>query len=189
MNVRSTLLTSALVLAFVFCGAVQAQDNDKSKDNGNFTAGITMGQHADAKDLGLPIYPGSKPHKDNNDDSSGANLGIFGGNVGFKLAVLKMETKDAPEKVAAYYRKALKKYGTVLDCTNAAAPTQSEKDAAEKTGTLTCDDDKAKPGEMLYKAGTKSQQHIVSVQAADAGASGSIYNLVYLSTQGLDDKK
>ena len=59
----------------------------------------------------------------------------------------------------------------------------------EKSGALTCDDDKTKPGEMLYKAGTKAEQHIVSVQPADAGASGAIYNLVYVSTKGLDDKK
>jgi hypothetical protein len=189
MNMRYTVMTAAFVVAVAFCRGAEAQDNDKSKDNGNFSAGITMGEHAEAKDLGLPIYPGSTPHKDNNDESSGANFGIFGGNVGFKLAVVKMETKEAPEKVAAYYRKALKKYGTVLDCTSAAAPTQAEKDAAEKSGTLTCDDDKAKPGEMLYKAGTKSQQHIVSVQPAEAGTTGSIYNLVYVSTKGLDGKK
>jgi hypothetical protein len=182
------MIAAALIAGFVLCGAAKAQD-DKSKDNSNFSAGITAGEHADAKDLGLPIYPGSKPHKDNNDDSSGGNFGLFGGNVGFKLAVVKMETKEAPYKVAAYYRKALKKYGTVLDCSNAPAPTQAEKHAAEKSGALTCDDDKTKPGEMLYKAGTKAEQHIVSVQPADAGASGAIYNLVYVSTKGLDDKK
>ena len=188
MNVQRAMIAAALIAGFVLCGAAKAQD-DKSKDNSNFSAGITAGEHADAKDLGLPIYPGSKPHKDNNDDSSGGNFGLFGGNVGFKLAVVKMETKEAPYKVAAYYRKALKKYGTVLDCSNAPAPTQAEKHAAEKSGALTCDDDKTKPGEMLYKAGTKAEQHIVSVQPADAGASGAVYNLVYVSTKGLDDKK
>ena len=46
-------------------------------------------------------------------------MGLWGGSSGFKLFVLKMESSDAPEKVAAFYRKALAKYGTVLDCSNA----------------------------------------------------------------------
>ena len=41
-------------------------------------------------------------------------MGLWGGSTGFKLFVLKMETADAPEKVASFYRKALAKYGTVL---------------------------------------------------------------------------
>ncbi len=183
------MVAAALIAGFVLCGTAQAQDNDKSKDNGNFSAGVTVGAHADAKDLGLPIYPGSKPHKDSDDDSSSGNFGIFGGSMNLKLAVAKMETADSPEKVAAFYRKALKKYGAVLDCTNAPAATEAEKDAANKSGKLTCDEDKLKPGEMLYKVGTKAEQHIVSVQPADAGSSGAIYNVVYLSTKGLDDKK
>jgi len=43
-------------------------------------------------------------------------MGIWGSSFGFKLAVMKMESNDAPEKIAEFYKKALAKYGTVLNC-------------------------------------------------------------------------
>ncbi len=54
--------------------------------------------------------------KDNSDDSPAVQLGLWGGGSGFKLVVLKLESNDTPEKVAAFYRKALAKYGRVWNC-------------------------------------------------------------------------
>jgi len=84
----------------------------------------------------------------------------MGGAFGFKLVVLKLESGDAPKKVAAFYRKALAKYGPVLDCSNPPA-TPAGKDHA---ATLTCGDDKPDPGGQLFKAGSKEKQHLVSVK-------------------------
>src|SRR5208283_772260 len=55
-------------------------------------AGVIASGEADAKDVGLPLYPGSRRHKDKDEDSTGANLGLWGGGSGFKLVVLKMES-------------------------------------------------------------------------------------------------
>lgn len=148
-------------------------------------AGLVISPEAKAKDVGLAIYPGSKPHKD--DDSTSANLGLWGGGAGFKLAVLKMETADSPAKVAEYYKKALAKYGTVLDCSKSSGKPQSqnaEKDDSSKT--LTCGDDKAESGGMLFKSGTKDKQHIVNVQPQ---GSGTFYQLVYLNAWESKGKK
>lgn len=79
-------------------------------------AGITMTADVEAKDVGLPIYPGSRRHVDKDSDSPGVNLGLWGGGSGFKLAVLKMESDDSTDKIADYYKKKLAKYGKVLDC-------------------------------------------------------------------------
>jgi len=143
-------------------------------------AGLIISARATAKEVGLPIYPGSIPHKDQDkdNDSPAAKLGLWGTSFGFKLVVLKMESKDAPRKVADYYQKALVKYGTVLDCTNAARPQQAKDENSEK---LTCGDDKPEPGGMLFKAGTKEKQHIVGVQPNGTGA---VFQLLYLESRG-----
>jgi hypothetical protein len=142
------------------------------------SAGAFISQDASAKDVGLPLYPGSKPvvEKDKSHSQS-ANMGLWLGGAGFQLVVVKMQTPDSPEKVAAYYRKALAKYGTVLDCTN--PPSQANE--KHTPNALSCDDDKADTGGMLFKAGTKEVQHLVSV---DRDGTGTIYALVYLVAKG-----
>jgi len=143
-------------------------------------AGLVVSARATAKEVGLPIYPGSIPHKDQDQDSDSpaAKLGLWGTSFGFKLVVLKMESKDTPRKVADYYQNALAKYGTVLDCTNAAQPQRAKDEKSEK---LTCGDDKPEPGEMLFKAGTNEKQHIVGVQPKGTGA---VFQLLYIEARG-----
>lgn len=187
-NWRAVVTVASLVMALcaacaLSAPAAMAQNDQDKKDDGSFSAGVTVNSKADAKAVGLPVYPGSRPHKDNSEDSSAANLGLWGGSIGFKLSVMKLETDAAPAKVADYYRKALSKYGKVLDCTNAPALTQEQKDADEKSNTLACDNDQAKPGEVIYKVGKHDDQHVVNVQP---NGTGTIYGLVYLSTKGMD---
>jgi hypothetical protein len=152
-----------------FAVTVQGKDTD---------AGLIVSARATAKEVGLPIYPGAVPHKDRENESPAARLGMWGGSFGFKLVVLKMESKDAPKKVAEFYQKALAKYAKVLDCTNASAATQ---DKDEKPDKLTCSDDKPEPGGMLFKAGTKKKQHIVAVQP---NGKGTIFSLIYVEARG-----
>jgi hypothetical protein len=137
-------------------------------------AGITMAADADAKDIGLPLYPGSRRHADKDEDSPGVNLGLWGGGSGFKLAVLKMESDDSMDKIADYYKKKLAKYGRVLDCSHATPDNSSGKNEKQ----LTCADDKPEKGGLLFKSGTKVDQHIVSIQPA---ARGSLYQLVHVA--------
>jgi hypothetical protein len=179
-------LVAALALGSLLAPtAARAQDK---KDDDGFSAGVNLSAKADAKDVGLPIYPGSRPHKDNSDDSSAGKFGLWGGSIGFKMALLKMETDASPDKVAAFYRKALAKYGKVLDCTNAPALTEAQKDANEKSNTLACDDDHAPAGSFIFKAGTHDEQRIVSIELLAGAASGTNYSMVYLNTKSGDRK-
>jgi hypothetical protein len=138
-------------------------------------AGIEVSKRASSADVGLPIYPGAKPHKNPGSDSDAAQLGVWGGAFGFRLAVMQLESSDAPTKIAEYYKKALAKYGTVLDCTNDGT------DHENSSSALTCDDKPAKNGGMVFKAGTKRKQHIVEVEP---NGSGSKFALVYVWTKG-----
>jgi hypothetical protein len=164
----------AVLLAAVACLLVLSYHPSKLHAQ---SAGAFVSQDASAKDVGLPLYPGSKPAVDKKSDSQSANMGLWLGGTGFQLVVVKMQTPDSPEKVAAYYRKALAKYGTVLDCTN--PPSQANE--KHTPNALSCDNDKTDAGGMLFKAGTKEVQHLVSV---DHDGAGTIYSLVYLVAKG-----
>ena len=184
----------AVFISAVFCGMMSlagpsalGQEKDKSGVNvtvtgkdGKDAGGLVISAQATAKEAGLPLYPGSRPHKEEKDDSAAAKLGLWGSTFGFKLIVLKMESNDSPEKVAAFYQKALGKYGKVLDCTNS-SPTADDKDKKSGSHKLTCQDDRPDPGGKMFKAGTKEKQHIVGITPNGAG---SLFQLVYLEARG-----
>jgi hypothetical protein len=171
------IVIGALVL-IPFSTLSRAQQPDKD------SAGIVFDANARAKDVGLPIFPGSRPHKDKENDSPSANMGLWGKSSGFKLAVMKMESDDSPEKIAAFYKKALAKYGKVLDCSNA-QPASADADKADKddsSNKLTCDDDHPdKPGDLVLKSGTKQMQHIAAIQPH---GKGSLYQLIAVGSWG-----
>jgi hypothetical protein len=181
-KVRS--LTPIAIATAVF--SLLAVGVSPSRSRAQDGAGVTASTNATAKDVGLPFYPGAKPHKDKGGDSDALNVGVWGSAFGFKIAVVKLESSDPPGKVTAFYLKALGKYGKVINCTD---PAQA-KDAQDKDNSsnrLTCDEDgKSEKGEVVYKAGTKKNQHIVSVKP---NGSGSIFDLVFLYAQGTDEKK
>lgn len=185
------------LLAAVLCGvlslegfSVTGQEKDNSGVNVTVTskdgseAGLMISAQATAKEAGLPLYPGSKPSKEDGDGSAAAKLGLWGSSFGFKLVVLKMESSDSPEKVAAFYQKALAKYGTVLNCSDP-SKTQGDKDKGDSSKKLTCGDDKPDAGGMIFKAGTKEKQHIVGVKPY---GTGSAFQLVYIAARSDENK-
>jgi len=174
MPIRLRVPAYLAALAVLFALPAHAQQ-EPEKDG----AGIEFSAKASSKDVGLPLYPGSTLHKDDSSDSQSVRMGLWGGGSGFKLAVVKMDSTDSPEKVASYYRKALAKYGKVLDCTHPPASADSDKDSDK----LTCGNDKADAGGFLFKSGTKEKQHIVNVKP---NGSGSTYDLVALGNWSSD---
>jgi hypothetical protein len=189
-SVRTVVLGAALCGVIGLAGISAAgQDKDKTGVNVTVTskdgseAGLVISAQATAKEAGLPLYPGAIPHKDEKNDSSAANLGLWGSTFGFKLVVLKMESNDSPEKVAAFYQKALGKYGNVLNCSGV-QKASGDKDKSNTSNKLTCEDDHAEAGEMVFKAGTKEKQHLVSVKP---NGTGCIFNLLYIEARS-DDK-
>jgi hypothetical protein len=174
------------MLCFVSSLAAQDKpDKDSASSKGSQGAGIYFNAEASAKDVGLPIYPGARPHKDKDEDSTSAKFGLWGSSFAFKLAVVKLESGDSPQKVAAFYKKALAKYGTVLDC-GADSSQASGKDENKSSKQLTCESDKPKPGEMTFKAGTKEKQHVVGIEP---NGSGSLFQLVYVESPDSDKTK
>lgn len=186
----SAKLAAVAVVCGSLCFALPLAAQEKpgkeaSGGKGNKGAGIYFNAEAGAKDVGLPVYPGARPHKEKENDSESIKMGLWGSSFAFKLAVLKLESNDSPEKVAAFYKKALAKYGTVLDC-GAASSQTGEQSGNKSSKQLTCEDDKPKPGEMLFKAGTKEKQHLIGIEP---NGSGSVFQLVYVESPDSDTEK
>lgn len=179
-----TMRTEALVLSgLMLCSAASTRAAGRQRGSKDSDAGVKVSKQATAKEVGLPVYPGSTPHRDDKDDSPAANLGLWGSTFGFKLVVLKLETQDAPEKVAAFYRRALGKYGRVLDC-GAGTKESKDKQTSKNSNVLTCEDDEPDKGGQLFKAGTKQKQHIVGIQPQ---GKGTVFQLIYIEARGIDD--
>lgn len=178
---NTTSLQRALLLVGLLSLAGAAGAQDKSDADG-FSAGIKLSGQASAQDTGLPPYPGARPSPDNDQDSAAASFGVWAGSFGAKLVVVKLETSDSPDKVAAYYRDALAKYGEVLDC-GTTTTTRAERKSRAKRDLLSCDSDQAEHHGRVYKAGTRRQQHIVGIEPRGKGAR---IQIVYLEAKGVD---
>ncbi len=176
---RKTVFCAAALL----CGlglsltAAPAADGDKG-----FNLSIGANADASAKDVGLPIYPGAWPHKDDSHDDAAAHVWASAGGYGLKVAVVKLGSNDPQGKIEAFYRQALGRYGAVLACTAANAGMKSKGGEASKQ--LDCGDDHPRRGEVVLKAGTKNNQHIVAIKP---NGGGSFIDLVFVQIQGVDD--
>jgi len=181
--------TFAVLLTFPMMDAqAQQPDNanqDKHLDIRSSAGDLHLGNDADVRDTGLPLYPGARlKHDDENKNS--ASLAIATAAFGMKLIIVNYDSDDAPGKIIAFYRDKLKKYGKVLECHTSEHGTDvhvdSDKDDAGGSKELKCEGDNT--GNVVeLKVGTQDHQHLVSVGPAEKG-SGSTFALVYLNTRG-----
>ncbi|HMF89159.1 MAG TPA: hypothetical protein VKL40_00840 [Candidatus Angelobacter sp.] len=135
----------------------------------------------DPKDTGLALYPGAQLKKDM-DGEGGANVNISSSFFGVKVVALKYQSNDAPEKILAFYRKDMAKYGKVLDCGGGFSMNYHRRDKDEE---VTCDRDHGSGHDYSQelKVGTENNQRIVAIKPS---GSGSEFALVYV--RAWDDK-
>ncbi len=130
-----------------------------------------------AADLGLPAYPGAQIVRDNKNDKS-ADIHMGFGEWELRVKVVNYTTPDSQDKVEAFYKKALGRYGDVITCKDK-APVGTPAQTAEG---LTCADDshhdnvqvdtpafKSGSGNLELKAGSERHQHIVGFESPDNG--------------------
>lgn len=175
------VMSGAVLVASLAVGQSSSQQ-DKEKTSSGKSAGFIFSDDASAKDVGLPIYPGAQKLKDSSDESSAVQMGLWGGSKGFRLVVLKLQSDDPPEKIAAFYRKALGHYGKVSDC-NAS---DAERKKSDSDLQFDCAQDHPPAGGFAFRAGTKRNQHIVAVEPDGKRAK---ISLVYLWAPGSESKE
>jgi len=127
-----------------------------------------------ASDLGLPVYPGAEPVKgDDNHESADVHMGF--GEWQLRVKAVSYESIDSREKVEAFYKKALGRFGDVITC-KGNEPVGTPAVTAEG---LTCSDDAKKDKvnidnnswekDLELKAGSRRHQHIVGFEEQKKG--------------------
>jgi len=174
MRIRRVFPTLGVI---VVCAIVSGTLALSAQDSG---IDLHANSHAGAAEIGLPAYPGATLYQDK-DNSSAANLGLSFGDFHFSLLVAEYKTFDSPEKVLAFYRKPLSRYGEVLEC-NHGKPVGDRK--ATRSG-LSCTDDNQQlkvnsesADSHELRAGSPHKFRIVSIDEPRDGASR--FGLVYL---------
>lgn len=185
-----SLLLAALVAASLLSLAACKMHVDEKKEGKNKNVDIQtpfgdlkVHNEADAKDTGLPIFPNSREKPgDNADDSKSANVNLSFGKFGLKVAVATYETDAAPDKVLAYYRTEVGKYGKILECKGGSIGNVNIDHDDKSDKELHCDSH-GDSNVIELKVGSKSLQRIVAVKPS---GKGSEYSLVYVKTSGTD---
>jgi len=170
MHIAGRLVAAMLMFGV---GACSADEPDSGR---GLEASIRVNPEATAKDVGLPTYPGSALYKEPGESSSGGNVGLSTPLFGLKVAAVKLESADKPEQIARFYRKALSKYGDVLDCSHGAA--DSTKTAS--SDGLKCDPADSNGHSFVYKVGTEKNQRVVAIKPHGKGAR---FDLVHVNVR------
>ena len=80
-----------------------------------------------AADLGLPVYPGAQQRADD-DKHKSADVHLGFGEWEMRVRAVSYSTPDTQEQVAAFYKKALGRYGDVITCQGNAAGGDADED-------------------------------------------------------------
>jgi hypothetical protein len=155
---------------------------DKNVDIHTPVGDIKVDKDADARDTGLPVYPGARVRRDDDDkDNKSANVNLSFGEYGLKVVALEYESDDKSEKIVSFYQSQLKKYGNVIECHVHSHGGHVDTDVKGDSDDLKCEDNGGSTIEL--KVGNKQNQRIVSVEPQDKG---SHFALVRVQTRGKD---
>lgn len=134
-----------------------------------------------AADLGLSVYPGAQVAPDHEGDRS-ADVHLGFGQWQLRVKVVTYQTPDGRDKVIAFYRNALARFGDVLTC-------DGGKPVGQPTVTregLTCNEsDKGKvhvngvseENGFTLRAGSRRHQHIFVIKSSGEGTRFSLVEL------------
>ncbi|HEV2464740.1 MAG TPA: hypothetical protein VGT04_13125 [Acidobacteriaceae bacterium] len=174
---------------------VQVDKNSNGKDKNVKIETPLGGLHVrsgstNAADVGLPVYPGAviAPDKDG-DKSADVHMGF--GRWQIRVKVVNYESSDPQDKVVAFYKNALGRYGTVIEC-QADKPIGSPAVTPEGLGCA----GKTKAGHvdisdnLSLRAGSEHHQHIFSIEKNDSSATRfALLELQLPSGSDQDDSK
>jgi hypothetical protein len=199
-SITGLLAGLALVAGITGCFRVHV-DKDTNGEDKNVQVDTPFGgvhvntNQTSAADLGLPAYPGAKPVADD-DKHKSADVHLGFGEWELRVRAVSYESSDTKDQVAAFYKKALGRYGDVIVCQGHSAVGTP---VATSEG-LTCSDDgssnnvKIDRGDyggsdngLELKAGSKRHQHILGFEDPKGGQTR--FALVALDLPAGLDKK
>ena len=172
----TAFLGLSLCLATAVCGCrVESHEGDgKSSDVKVATPFGHMNVNTDnakvQEALGISPYPGAQPEKKDNGHADQADLNFSFGSFKLRVKAMSFLTPDAVDRVEDFYRKDLKRYGTVITCSG-------KRPVGQPTRTpegLTCEEDEHSAGgkndfsgSLELKTGSNQNQHIEGIERQD----------------------
>ncbi len=189
LSAAIVVAATALLLSLVGCEINARKDEANGKKDVEIKTpfgDMNVKNRADAKDTGLPVYPGAtvKPSDDKDDEGKGqaqVSLSMFG----MKIAVVSYLSDDAPDKVVAWYRNELKPMGTFVECTGKSNDIGSvnmhesgHDDQLDKPVTCEHNDAGGSREVTQLKMGTEGNQRVVAIGTRKDGKPGSEFALV-----------
>jgi hypothetical protein len=175
---------AAAILLLSACSVNVRKDQngqDKQVDIRSPLGGIHVGKAVTPEDVGIAVYPGATLKEKGNGEDKSANVNLSGFGYRLKVVALEYESQDSPDKLVAFYKDQLKKYGSVLVCHTASMNVNAGIRKHDDSKELTCESDGGQNVEL--KVGTRDDQHIVAIESS---GSGSNFSLVYVRTHGKD---
>jgi hypothetical protein len=138
-----------------------------------------------AEGIGLPIYPGATPNikkkDDGHDDNGAADINMSFGSFKLRVKAASYHSDDPQDKIIAFYRPALAKYGDVIQCDHdrpVGTPTRTSQGlTCDKTGKDNHVSSTINDSKIEFKTGSEQHQHIVAI---DPDGSGTKIGLVVL---------
>lgn len=190
---RHIVFASILASLCIVSGCRVSVDQGKNGENKNVKVDTPLGgvhvksDDVSAADVGLPVYPGAQVSSDK-DGSKSADVHFGFGDWQFRLKVVSYQSPDSQDKVIAFYRKALGRFGNVIECKDKEAVGSP---VATQEG-LTCSDDSNKgqvkvSDNLTLKAGSKRHQHIMAIE--DDSQGGTRFSLVQIELPASSDSK
>jgi hypothetical protein len=183
---------SAALAGVAFAAAVISGSAASPAQNSGFNLDLHADSHAKAADIGLPAYPGATPFKNADNDGS-ADLGLAFGDFHFLLKAASYVTGDSPDRVLAFYRKPLSRFGEVLECAHgkpvgALTVTHSGLTCSDqKGGNLQANGSVNSSTDHELRAGSPHRFRIVGIDKTEAGTTK--FGLVYLELPKDSDEK
>ncbi len=189
MHIRVRLLPQAFILGTLLAvvGCHVQVDKGKNGEDKNVRIDTPLGglhvrsDQTTALDLGLPAYPGAQVSPDHEGDKS-ADVHFGFGQFQLRVRVVSYQTPDDRDKVVAFYKDAMGRFGQVLTC-QGDHPVGSPSITAEG---LTCSEDSkvqvhgsnfSEGNALTLRAGSKHHQHILAIKD---GGPGTRFSLVEL---------
>jgi len=180
ISMRAFQTLAALMLLSLLAGCHVSNHNGKDNDvdlSSPFgSMHIKTDDNVNTADIGLSVYPGSTAWKDDpaeakNHDSHSADINMSFGDFHLGVKATAFRSTDSTEKILAFYRKDMARYGDVIECKGATAvgtPTRT------KQG-LGCDTDEnhgnhieiSETGKLELRAGSEQHMHIVEIVPKD----------------------
>ena len=168
---RLSVVVVALLLAPVGCH-IDTHKNGNGNDNVDIgtpfgSMHVKTDDKASGAQTGLTPYPGATLVKKNGDEDGAADISMNFGEFKLGVHAVDLRSDDSTDKVVAFYRKDMARYGDVLTCkgkTSVGTPVRTSQG-------LTCGtDQKGSKGDsdhLELRAGSERHQHIVGVHTED----------------------